>query len=271
MTDKIVFDLRHVHKYFNLDNSRNVTLWARVNEILRGISAAPKIQVLEDISLTVSKGETFGLIGLNGAGKSTLLRVMSRIYRPDSGTVICHGKPTVLMGLQGVAERLSMRENIFLMGALYGMTRQEVKQKMHSIVEFSELGDFLDVRVYQFSSGMKQRLGFSVVMHLNPEILILDEALSAGDESFRDKASAAFSNLINGDTTVVFASHNFNTLQEVCDRIGWLHKGRLLLCGDPTHVSGRYRKFCYLHKKVGEETALREVGIDSELIRPFSR
>lgn len=199
---------------------------------------------LKNISFEVKSGEVLGIIGPNGAGKSTLLKVLSKITPPSSGEIILRGKVTSLLEVgTGFHQELTGRENIFLNGALLGMTRKEIKTKFKEIVEFSGVEKFLDTPVKRYSSGMYVRLAFSVAAHLNSEILLVDEVLSVGDEDFQEKCLAKIDQLVKGeDRTVIFVSHNLGTISQLCNRVILINQGSIVKEGKPGEIVNYYRK-----------------------------
>ncbi|MGB4594768.1 MAG: ABC transporter ATP-binding protein, partial [Anaerolineaceae bacterium] len=198
---------------------------------------------LGGITLTVNKGEVFGLIGNNGAGKSTALKVISRVLRPTKGRVRVYGKIAPLLELgAGFHSELTGRENVYLNGALLGYSHQQMDQVFKNIVEFSELGPFMDAPIRTYSSGMYARLGFSVATAHQPEILILDEILSVGDESFQAKCHERMREFRKNGATILMVSHGLTMMEGMCDRIGWIDHGKLRMVGDPTEVIAAYRQ-----------------------------
>ncbi len=203
---------------------------------------------LKDISFSVNSGENIGIIGKNGSGKSTLLRVLAGVYKPSGGTIKTKGNVVCLMGLgQGLNYKLTMEENIYLMGAILGLSQRDVKKKIGEIVDFSGLKEFLNTKVYQFSSGMIIRLNFSVMIHClyhsMPDILLLDEVFgSGGDIDFEEKAIKKMEELITGGTTVILATHDLNIVEKYCDRVMWLDGGKIIKIGQSSEVSGEYKK-----------------------------
>ena len=176
-------------------------------------------QALKNISFDLHRGETLGIVGRNGAGKSTLLRVLAGIILPDEGKVINHGVSVSLLALQaGFDPELAGRDNAIMNGMLLGYTRKQVEQCMNDIIDFSELGDFIDEPVKTYSSGMRSRLGFSVSVFMMPDVLLLDEILSVGDKKFRAKAEAEMMRKINRDQTVVLVSHSQQQINKICSR-----------------------------------------------------
>ena len=198
---------------------------------------------LGGISLTVNKGEVFGLIGNNGAGKSTTLKVISRVIRPTKGRVRVFGKIAPLLELgAGFHPELTGRENVYLNGALLGYSHQQMDQVFQDIVDFSELGPFMDAPIRTYSSGMYGRLGFSVATAHQPEILILDEILSVGDESFQAKCQDRMRQFRENGATILMVSHGLATMSEMCNRIGWIDHGKLRMVGEPDEVIAAYRQ-----------------------------
>ena len=196
---------------------------------------------LRNVSFTMNKGERMGILGLNGAGKSTLLKVISGVYKPTEGKVIRHGKVVPLLELgAGFDQQYTGKENIFLYGTVLGYTKGYLEEKYDEIVEFSELGKFIDVPIKNYSSGMKSKLGFSIATIANPDILILDEVLSVGDAKFRKKSEAKIMQLMEGGTTVLFVSHSLAQVRRICDRAMILDHGTLKAIGGIDEISNQY-------------------------------
>lgn len=196
---------------------------------------------LEHISLTVRKGETLGLIGRNGAGKSTLLKVISGILRPTEGSVICHGNVVPMLELgSGFDMELTGRENILLNGAILGYDENFLRSKFDEIVDFSELKQFIDSPLRNYSSGMLARLAFSVASVVQPEILIVDEILAVGDTAFQEKSRARMLELMGGGTTVLFVSHSLEQVEKMCNRVMWLERGKIKMLGEASEVCEAY-------------------------------
>lgn len=203
-----------------------------------------KIEVLRDISFEVYKGETFGIIGRNGAGKSTILGLIAGVLKPTQGKVFVKGRIASLLELGGGFHwELTGRENIMLNGILLGLTREEVRKKMDAIIEFSELGEFIDQPIRIYSSGMLARLGFSIVAHLDPEILLVDEILTVGDINFQKKCLEKMLNFKKNGTTIVFVSHSMEDIKKVCDRVMWIENRNIKMIGEPEVVVSNYIKF----------------------------
>lgn len=198
---------------------------------------------LKNVSFTVDKGEVVGLIGSNGAGKSTLLKVVSGVMKPTSGKVTVQGviSPMIELGA-GFDGNLTARENIYLNGAILGYSKKFLDEKFDEIVEFSELRDFLDVPVKNFSSGMTAKLAFSIATIVNPEILIVDEILSVGDLKFQEKSKHKMMEMIKGGTTVLYVSHSLESIKDLCTKVVWLEHGKVVKIGDTNKVCDAYYK-----------------------------
>ena len=205
---------------------------------------------LDGVDVTVKKGEAFGIIGRNGAGKSTLLRVMARTLRPDGGTLNVYGKTSTLLQLGvGFNPELSGRRNVYLGGLAAGLRKKEIDERFDDIVEYAELWDAIDRPVRTYSSGMFSRLAFSVGMALEPNILLLDEVLAVGDESFRAKSMATMKGLLDRAGTIVFVSHALPSVADFCDRAAWLHEGQVRAVGPADAVVEEYRQWIRSSKK----------------------
>lgn len=198
---------------------------------------------LRDVSFHVKKGEVIGLIGSNGAGKSTLLKVVSGVMKPTKGKVYVSGQisPMIELGA-GFDAELTARENIYLNGAILGYSKEFIDSKFNEIVEFSELIDFLDVPVKNFSSGMVAKLAFSIATVVNPEILIVDEILSVGDIKFQEKSKNKMMEMIKGGTTVLYVSHSLESIKELCDRVVWIEHGKVVKIGPAKEIIEEYYK-----------------------------
>ncbi len=223
-------------------------IWQRPSQ--EGVADRSSLWALRDINFEVESGEIVGIIGGNGAGKSTLLKILSRITRPTTGHVDIYGRVGSLLEVgTGFNPELSGRENVFLNGAILGMRRREIERKFDEIVEFAEVGRFIDTPVKHYSSGMYMRLAFSVAAHLEPEILVIDEVLAVGDFSFQKKCLGRMSAVAREGRTVLFVSHNMIALRSLCARAIWIDKGRLVMDGEINEVVNRYlqheKSSCY--------------------------
>jgi lipopolysaccharide transport system ATP-binding protein len=199
------------------------------------------VRALQDLSFTLSDGDRVGLVGHNGAGKSTLLRVLSGVYKPTHGCVVSQGEVASLIDISlGIDNEATGRENIFLRGALLGLSKKEVSAKLDEIIEFSELGDFIDVPVRTYSTGMHLRLAFSVSTVIRPEVLLMDEWLSVGDENFKHKAEARLNELVKATKILVVATHSRDLIMKSCNRVLWLEEGKIKMDGAPDAVCPAY-------------------------------
>lgn len=198
---------------------------------------------LDDVSFEVKKGEVFGIVGLNGAGKSTLLKIIAGILKPTSGKVIRHGTIAPLIELgAGFNAELSGYENIFLNGLVLGYSRKFIREKIDEIIEFSELEQFIHTPLKNYSSGMRARLGFSIATIVQPDILIVDEALAVGDAKFRKKCEKKIQSMLDSDTTILFVSHSIEQVNSLCDRVMWLEKGKVREIGEASVICQKYKE-----------------------------
>jgi teichoic acid transport system ATP-binding protein len=202
-------------------------------------------EAVRGVSFDVGMGEILGIVGKNGSGKSTLLRALANIFSADEGTIDLHGHSISLLAIGvGFKPELTGRENIILSGMLVGFSEKQIQARMEEIIEFSELGDFIDKPVRTYSSGMYSKLAFSVTAVLETDIMLIDEVLSVGDEKFKKKSYNKMKSLISEkNRTVVIVSHNLATLEEMCDRILWLHEGTIKGIGEPQKILNEYREF----------------------------
>lgn len=198
---------------------------------------------LKDIDFRINKGDVVGIIGANGAGKSTLLKVVSGVYKPTTGTVEVNGKisPMIELGA-GFDAELTARENIYLNGAILGYSKEFLEEKFEEIVEFSELREFLDVPIKNFSSGMVAKLAFSISTIVDPEVLIVDEILAVGDIKFQEKSKNKMMSMIEGGTTVLYVSHSTESIKQLCNKVIWLDHGKIVKIGEANEVCDEYYK-----------------------------
>ena len=202
-----------------------------------------EFDALKGISFGVMAGETVGIIGRNGSGKSTILKIIARVYRPTAGTVEVFGRVSPLIELgAGFHPELTGRENIILAGALMGIDPDDMRNRLDAVISFCELQDFIDAPVKQYSSGMFARLGFAVATEIDPDILLVDEILAVGDEAFQQKCLERMNNFRRQGKTIVYVSHDMNTVKSLCDRVLLLDHGQLLETGDPEQVISRYHE-----------------------------
>ncbi|MCW1969237.1 MAG: ABC transporter ATP-binding protein [Anaerolineae bacterium] len=246
-----IIEFNDVSKCFKLDRHKARTFqqlfisrFNRLKNTLRPGAARPSDDTfwsLRNVSFNIQRGESVGLIGSNGAGKSTSLKLMSRIILPTSGTVNVRGRVTALLELgAGFHPELSGRDNIVLNGAVMGLSRKEIEKKIDAIIEFAELSDFIDAPVKHYSSGMYARLGFSVAVHLDPEVLLVDEALAVGDQHFQEKCQEYMLRLKRKGVTFFLVSHSLPAIEQLCSRALWLDHGHLRMDDDVHKVSDAY-------------------------------
>lgn len=204
-----------------------------------------EFQAVRGISFEVKKGEILGIIGKNGSGKSTTLRALAGIFSADEGSIDLKGHSVSLLSIGvGFQKEITGRENILLSGMLLGFSEEEIREKMDEIIDFAEIGRFIDMPVKTYSSGMYSKLAFSITAVLETEIMLIDEVLSVGDEHFKKKSYGKMKQLIsNKDRTVIIVSHNINTLKTLCDRVMWMHEGLIKKIGDTEEVLEEYQEF----------------------------
>lgn len=231
-----------VKMYFNLGIEKENSMKQVFVSLLSGKRKKKEyFHALNNISFYINKGEVVGLIGSNGAGKSTLLKVVSGVMKPTDGKVTINGaiSPMIELGA-GFDPNLTARENIYLNGAILGYSKQFLNSKFDEIVDFSELRDFLDVPVKNFSSGMTAKLAFSIATIVDPEILIVDEILSVGDIKFQEKSKNKMMEMIKGGTTVLYVSHSLESIKELCTKVIWLEHGEIVKIGEAKEVCEEY-------------------------------
>ena len=241
MEKKIVIQAEDVTMRFRMNSDRILSLKEFVTTALRGKLKYQEFTALDHVSFSVQKGETLGLIGRNGAGKSTMLKIISGILKPTSGTVTCQGNIVPMLELgSGFDMDLTGEENIFLNGAIMGYSEEFLREKYQEIVAFSELGEFINSPIRNYSSGMLMRLAFSIATVVDPEILIVDEILAVGDAAFQEKSKKRMMELMSGGTTVLFVSHNIDQIMEMCDQVVWLEHGQIKMIGTASDVCSHY-------------------------------
>jgi ABC-type polysaccharide/polyol phosphate transport system ATPase subunit len=241
--------VQNLSKQFKIDSPVKRILLARFANVISGVGFKRKFLPLTNVSFDVQKGERIGIIGRNGAGKSTLLKLIAGVYKVETGIVQTSGEMILLTNLaNGLKTRLSVKDNIFLVGGILGLSTRQIKKLFNKIVEFAGLHNFVYSKVYQLSSGMRQRLAFSTTMYsvefLNPDIILLDEVVTGGgDEEFTNKSDEKISDLICNGKTVLLISHNLVTIKKFCKRVIWLDKGRVVKDGNPEDVINEYLQF----------------------------
>ncbi len=233
----------HVSLCYRMNYDRVKSVKEYIVQLLKGKIQYKEFWALKGLSFEVRQGEVLGIIGHNGAGKSTLLKVISGILKPTQGSVAVNGVVAPMLELgSGFDFDLTGRENVFLNGAILGYSEKFLKEKYEEIVEFSELGQFIDVPLRNYSSGMVARLAFSVATVVRPDILIVDEVLSVGDADFQEKSRKRMLELMSGGTTVLFVSHSLDQIREMCDRVLWIEHGEMKMLGDAQSVCDAYEK-----------------------------
>jgi ABC-2 type transport system ATP-binding protein len=239
--DRPAVKVDNVSVMFNLNKEQIDNLKEYFIKLVKRQLHFNEFWALQDISFTIEKGERLGVLGLNGAGKSTLLKVIAGVLKPSKGSVEVNGVIAPLLELgAGFDQNYSGKENIFLYGATMGYSRKYIQERYNEIIDFSELHDFIDVPVKNYSSGMRARLGFSIATAVNPEILILDEVLSVGDAKFRIKSEAKITSMFEKGVTVLFVSHNTDQVRRLCNKAILLDKGRVIASGTANEVCDIY-------------------------------
>lgn len=232
-------EVDHLSKKFRLYHERNQSIKSAIMRGRRSIHE--EFWALQDVSFDVPEGSTFGLIGSNGSGKSTLLKCLAKIYFPTKGQIRTFGRVAALLEVgSGFHPELTGRENIYLNGSILGMSRISINAKFDEIVDFSGVSEFIDQPVKNYSSGMYVRLGFSVAINVDPEILIVDEVLAVGDAEFQAKCAQKFSEFREEGRTVVLVSHSMDLVKSMCDKVAWLQKGNLVATGNAAETISQY-------------------------------
>ncbi len=232
-------------------------------DLFRSLRPDELVHALEDVSFDVDAGTTFGVIGQNGSGKSTLLKVVAGITKPTSGKVVVHGKVSALIELgAGFHPEITGRENIFINGIMLGLSKKQIQEKYEGIVRFAELEEFIEAPVKTYSSGMYMRLGFSIAINVNPDVLLVDEVLAVGDASFVPKCLDRIDDFRRRKKTILFVSHDLSTVEKICDRVAWLKNGRVQTIGEPRRVIDAYLQD--VAEKAEDEFEMRQQEIKQE-------
>jgi ABC-type polysaccharide/polyol phosphate transport system ATPase subunit len=251
----VAIDVEDVSITYRTSLEKKPTFKSTVVRLGRRERTVREIEAVKNVTLQVPRGSTVGIMGANGAGKSTLVRAMAGILPPTSGRVEVNGRVSTLLALGvGFDRDLTGRQNVRLGGLASGLTREQLEEKYDEIVEFAELEEFMDMPMRTYSSGMYGRLGFSVAVTMQPDILLIDEALSVGDARFRKKSAARMQELCGGGRTIVLVSHALGTIQDMCDFAIWMHQGELQKQGAPDEVIDAYTAFL----EVGEDALTME-------------
>jgi ABC-type polysaccharide/polyol phosphate transport system ATPase subunit len=237
---------------FRVIKERHDTLREAFAKIRRRRTSYHEFEAVKHVSFQISKGEVVGIIGRNGSGKSTILKLIAGVYAPTSGQVEVHGSIAPLIELgAGFHHELTGRENILLNGLLLGLTKRQVQEREAKIVEFAELGEFIDTPIKQYSSGMYMRLAFSVATEVDPDVLIVDEILSVGDGGFREKCLDRIRQFRDTGKTIVMVSHDMGTMSSFCSRLLLVHRGQLVAEGKPSDIVDRYERLLTSRPAVG--------------------
>lgn len=248
--DDTIIEVSNVSMEFFTRDEKIDNLKELFVRLIKGKAKRRAVKVLNDVSFSVKKGESIGLIGHNGAGKSTLLKLIAEIYKPTKGTVKVRGKVAPLLNLgAGFDPESSAKENVYLNGAILGYSRKEIAKKYEEIVEFAELGDYMHIPIKNFSSGMVARLGFAIAIDVNPDILLVDEILSVGDENFRQKCARKMNELREKGVTFVIVSHNMGQVKALCQKAIWIENSEVMAYGNVNEVCEKYQKYCNDQKK----------------------
>ncbi len=264
METKVIFD--HVYKSFELYAKRSEKVLHLFS--LSQTNSVKSFQALRDISFEVFDGETVGIVGLNGSGKSTVSNILGGVVQPTSGEITIHGETSLIAIAAGLNGNLTGLENIELKCMMHGLTKEKIREVTPSIVEFADIGDYIDQPVKDYSSGMKSRLGFSVSVHTDPEILIIDEALSVGDSTFTQKCLRKMEEFKQEGKTIFFISHSAGQMREFCDRVIWLHYGKMKEIGPAKEVVDHYQEFTkwFNHLSEVEKKAYKERELKNQTV-----
>lgn len=243
MDKEIIVAVDDVSMMFNLSKEKIDNIKEYIIKFLKRELMFSEFWALKNVSFQIKRGESVGLVGLNGSGKSTMLKIIAGVMKPTIGKVVVNGSIAPLIELgAGFDTDLSARENIYLNGAMLGFTTKQMDKKFDEIMEFSELWDFVDVAIKNFSSGMLARLGFSIATASRPDILIVDEILAVGDYKFQQKCEERINKMISDGTTIVMVSHSIEQVQRICKKAVWLERGHVKLYGDASYVCQEYQQ-----------------------------
>jgi len=240
--------VENVWKKFSIGYTGRQRALSKFISMFSGREPKKEFWAVKGVSMTAEAGEILGLIGENGSGKSTLLRLIAGIYAKDKGKIETDGRIISLINLNiGLKDRLTMRDNIYMCCSLFGLGKRMVDERFNAIVEFTELEEYVNTKLYQFSAGMAQRLAFSIAVHCNPEILLLDEVFEIGDESFKKKSTERIEGLVGEGATVVLVSHDLPLIERHCSRVAWMDRGVVVREGNSTRIVEEYGR----HEKKG--------------------
>lgn len=241
----VLVKAENLEMQFKIPESKYDTLKERVVSLFKGKRQKYKIfKVLNEINFEIKKGESLGVIGHNGAGKSTLLKIVAGIYTPTGGTIRTSGNIMLLNLGAGFDMEATAEENIYLNGAILGFTRKQMKERFDSIIEFSELQEFLNMPLKNYSSGMISRLGFAIAIDIQPDLLLVDEVLSVGDSNFQKKCSDKIDELKEKGVSFMFVSHNLAQVRKICEKTLWIENSKVMAYGDTKDVCDKYTAYC---------------------------
>ena len=240
---ELMIDVKNVTMKFRMSDEPLNSLKEVFTNAVKGKLRFNEFLALDDVSFELERGKTLGLIGKNGAGKSTTLKLISGILKPTSGTIRTYGNIVPMLELgAGFDLELTGKENIYLNGAILGYSKEYLEAKYDEIVDFAEIRDFIDMPIRNYSSGMMARLAFSIASVVQPEILIVDEILAVGDVAFQEKSFNRMKELMSGGATVLFVSHDLEKIEEMCDKVIWLQRGKVVMFGETDEVCSAYKK-----------------------------
>ncbi|MDO4743338.1 MAG: ABC transporter ATP-binding protein [bacterium] len=241
--ENIAVQVKNVEMHFNMSKYKIDSIKEYVIKFFKRELNYEDFIALNNVSFNIEKGDVFGIVGLNGSGKSTLLKIISGILKPTKGSAVCYGSIAPLIELgAGFDMDLTARENIYLNGSVLGFSRKMMNEKFNEIVEFSEMQEFLDVPMKNYSSGMVARVAFAIATITQPEILIVDEILSVGDFRFQEKCEEKIARLMSGGTTVIIVSHSLDQIERLCNKVMWLEKGKIKMIGSTEEVCNIYKQ-----------------------------
>ena len=262
-----VIEFKHVWKKFRVEMKKGDTLKESFVNLMKNENSFIDIWALKDVSFELKRGESLGIVGENASGKTTLLKLVAGILKPTRGRVRTTGKIASVISLGvGFENELTARENVYLYGSLLGLSKREIEEKYPSIVEFSELQDYMDAKLRTFSSGMKMRLAFAVLAHADIDILLMDEIFSVGDGAFQKKCLDVMSDLKNQEKNIILVSHNLNNIRAISDRVMFLHHGRIRGLGSVDEVLSDYESFLS-SKRIASFNKRRLLSLHSGVIK----
>ena len=242
MTESAII-VKNLTKKFRIYHERRNTVYEIITSFFNKKKYYEELTILDNVSFEVNKGEIFGIIGRNGTGKTTLLRLLSQIYKPDSGSIKINGSLVPFLSLgAGFQLEMTASDNVILYGKLLGFSKKEIKNKLEEIIKFAELEKFADTKLKNFSSGMYARLAFATAVQVNPDIILMDEVLAVGDIGFQKKSRDTFSSFKEKGKTIVLVSHDLKVIRENCDRAMFINEGKIVDIGDPEQVIKTYVK-----------------------------